>query len=73
MFAPLDFFFLIWAIFKVLIEFVTILFLFLWFGFFVREACGTLAPWPGIEPVTPALEGKGLTPEPQGKSSILFS
>ena len=25
------------------------------------EACGILAPWPGIEPLSPALEGRFLT------------
>ena len=53
----LSFFFLMWTIFKVFIEFVTILLL----------ACGTLAPQPGIEPVPPALEGKVLTLGPAGK------
>ena len=32
----------------------------LWFGFFGHEACGILAPRPGIEPIPPALEGKVL-------------
>ena len=31
------------------------------FCFFGQEACGILAPRPGIEPTTPALEGKVLT------------
>ena len=45
-----------WTIVKVSHEFVTILFLFmLWF--FGHEACGILAPLPGIETTTPALEG----------------
>ena len=30
------------------------------FWFFSHEACGILAPWPGIEPVPPALEGEVL-------------
>ena len=47
-----------WTILKVFIKFVTILFL-LWF--FGHEACGILAPQPGIEPLSPALEGKVLT------------
>ena len=32
-----------------------------------REACGILAPWPGIEPSARALEGKVLTAGPPGK------
>ena len=43
------------------------------FGFFGSEACGILAPRPGIEPAPPALQGKVLTTGPQGKSlHILF-
>ena len=38
------------------------------FWFFGPEACGILAPWPGIEPAPPALEGKVLTTGPTGKS-----
>ena len=38
------------------------------FWFFGREACGILAPRPGIEPAPPALEGKVLTTGPPGKS-----
>ena len=33
-----------WTIFKVFIEFVTILYPFLYFGFFGQGACGILAP-----------------------------
>ena len=40
-------------ILKVFIEFVKVLFLF--FGY---EACGILAPTPGIKPTPPALEGE---------------
>ena len=52
--------FLTWAIFKVFIEFVTILLLFyaLVFG---HESRGILALWPGMEPQPPALGGKVLT------------
>ena len=32
------------------------------------EACGILAPWPGIKPVPPALEGEVLTTGPPRKS-----
>ena len=38
------------------------------FCFFGWEACGILDPWPGIEPMPPALEGKVSTTEPPGKS-----
>ena len=38
------------------------------FWFFGRQACGILAPWPGIEPAPPALEGEVLTTGPPGKS-----
>ena len=56
-----------WAIFKVFIEFVTILLLFTsWF--FGPEACEILAPWPGIEPTPFAAEGEVLTTGPPGKS-----
>ena len=48
-----------WTIFKVFIEFVTILLLF-YFGVFGRKARGISAPGPGIKPLPPALEGKVL-------------
>ena len=38
----------------------------LWF--FGCEACGILAPWPGIQATTPMLEGEVLTAGPPGKS-----
>ena len=38
------------------------------FWFFGHEACGILAPRPGIEPASPALEGRLLTTGPPGKS-----
>ena len=62
-----------WTIFKIFIEFVTILLLFYVFWFFDCEACGILAPHPGIEPTPPALEGKVLTTGPPGKSPNLIS
>ena len=62
-----------WTIFKVFIEFVTILLLFYVLVFFGRKACGILAPRPGIEPVLPALEGKVLTTGLPGKSLEHFS
>ena len=52
--------FLMWTIFKVFMEFVTILFLSYVLGF-GHEACRILAPQPGIKPVAPALEGEVLT------------
>ena len=60
-----------WTTFKVFIEFVTILLLFLCFGFFFffgHEACGILAPLPGIEPVPSALEDELLNTGLPGKS-----
>ena len=42
------------------------------FWFFGHEACGILALWPGIEPTTPALEGKVLTTGLPGKSPELL-
>ena len=38
------------------------------FWFFGHEACGILAPGPGIELAPPALEGEVLTTGPPGKS-----
>ena len=40
------------------------------FWCFGHEACGILAPQPGIEPTPPALEGEVLTTGPSGKSHI---
>ena len=59
-----------WAIFEVFTEFATILLLFyvLVFG---KEACGILAPRPGIELTPPALEGEVLTTGPPGKFLLL--
>ena len=39
--------------------------------FFGQEACGILAPQPGIEPTAPALEGGFLTTGPPGKAHFL--
>ena len=36
--------------------------------FFVCEACGILAHWPGIESSPPVLEGEIITTEAPGKS-----
>ena len=57
-----------WTIFKVFIEFVTVLLMFYVFGFFGHEAGGILAPQPGIKPSPPALEGNILTTRSPGKS-----
>ena len=63
-----DFFsFLMQTLFKVFIEFVPILLLFMvWF--FGQETHAILAPQPRIEPTPPALEGKVLTTGLPGKS-----
>ena len=61
--------FLVWTIFKVFIEFVTILLLFYVLVFiFGPEAWGFLVHLPGIKPTPPALEGEVLTTGPSGKS-----
>ena len=59
--------FFMWTIFKVFIEFVIILLLF-FFLFFGREACGILAPRPGIELTPPGLEDKVPMTGPPEKS-----
>ena len=60
-----------WTIFKVFIEFVMIFILFyvLVFGL---EACGIIAPQPGVEPTSYALEGEILTTGPLGKSLYVY-
>ena len=76
-----------WTIFKVFIEFVTVLLLLFltslleynclqycfcfMFWFFGHEAHGILAPRPGIEPSPRAMEGEVLTTGPPGKSLLL--
>ena len=40
------------------------------YGLSCPEACGILVPRPGIEPVSPALEGGFLTTGPPGKSPV---
>ena len=70
-----------WIIFKVFIEFVEILFLFSGFFFFfffflTTSHVGILAPWPGIESTSLALESDVLTTGLSGKytiSSVQFS
>ena len=44
-------------------------FMFLFFG---HDACGILAPWPGLKPAPPTLEGKVLTTGPPGKSQEYY-
>ena len=46
-----------WTIFKIFIEFVTLLLLFYVLAFFVPDACGILAPQLGIKLPPPKLEG----------------
>lgn len=58
---------LTWTIVKVFTEFVTGLLLVLCFGFSGKEACGVLAPLPGVEPTPPALKGEVLTAGPAAK------
>ena len=65
------FFFLMWTILKIFIEFVTILLLFYLFGGFGHEAYGIFAPCQGIEPTSPTLESKVLTTGLPGKSQEL--
>ena len=62
---------LMWTIFKVFVEFVTITLLSydFWFFSFGHKSCGLLAPpQPGIEPAPPALEGEVVITGPPGKS-----
>ena len=61
LFILLKDFILMWTVFKVFIECVTILLLLVCFGFLHRKANGILVPLPGIEPTPPALEGELLT------------
>ena len=67
-FKEFFFFFFIYTIFKVFIEFVTLLFLFNGL-LFPMEACGISASWPGIEAPPPAWEGGVLTTGPPGSPS----
>ena len=58
-----------WAVFKVSVEFVTVLLLFWFFG---QKTSGILAPRPGMGPTCPALEGEVLTPGPPGSPTVGF-
>ena len=60
--------FFMWIVFKVFIEFVTVLLWFYVLFFFSCKSCGILAPQPGIEPTPPALEGEVLISGPPGRS-----
>ena len=64
------FFFLMWAIFKVLIEFATVLLLFYVLAFWPGGLWG-LSPLSRDGTHTNALEGKVLTPRPPGKFCFL--
>ena len=55
-----------WAVFKVFIEFVSILLLFCILFFSGHEACGILVPQLGIETISPFIEV--LATEPPGRS-----
>ena len=61
-----------WTIFKVFVEFFTILFLFCVWDIFGHKACGILAPQLGIKPMAPASEGETPTAGPPGKSPEVF-
>ena len=58
-------FVLMWSIFKVFLNLLQYCFCFM-FWFSGHEACGILAPQPGIKSTSPALEGKVLTTRPLG-------
>ena len=70
LFFRLFFFFLMWAIFKVLIEFATVLLLFYVLAFWPGGLWG-LSPLTRDGTHTNALEGKVLTPRPPGKFCFL--
>ena len=61
----------LWAIFNVFIEFITILLL-LYVLVFGPEAFRILAPQPGIRHALLALEGEILPTGPPGKSQLFF-
>ena len=59
---------LMWTMFKVFIECITVLLL-----FYEHKACVILAPRPGMKPTPSALKGEVVTTGPPGKSSeVLF-
>ena len=63
--------FLMWTDLKSLLNLLQYCFCIM-FWFFGHEACGILAPRPGIEPSPSALEGEVLTTGPPGKSLVIF-
>ena len=67
------FFFFPWCgpFLKSFTEFVPVLLLF-YVSDFSRKVCGISAPWPGIRPTAPVLEGIVLTTGPPGKSLHCF-
>ena len=67
------FFFLSGPVFKVFIEFVTILLLFYVLAFWPRRMCDILASQPGMEPTPPILECEVLIDEPPEKFSYSAS
>ena len=62
-----------WTIFKVFIEFVTILFLLLLFFFICYKSCEIIAPQPGIKPVASVSKGEILTTGLPEESRIALS
>lgn len=63
-----------WTVFEIFVEFCFHIASVSCFWYFGHEACGILAPRPGIEPTLPALKGKISTTEPPGKSlNTIFS
>ena len=57
-----------WTIIKDFIDFFYSIASVLWFDCFDLEACGVLAPLPGIKPIPPALKGEVVTTGLPGKS-----
>ena len=62
--------FLIWTVFKVFIEFITVLLVF-YTWFLALRHTGSQLPDPWIEPASPALEGGVLTTGRPGKSLLI--
>ena len=61
-----------WTIFKVFIDFVTLLLLLFMLWFFDCKLCGILAPQPGVEPARPVLECE-VSATGQPRKSLFFS
>ena len=61
-----------WSIFKVFIEFVTILLLLYVLVFWPQDMCGILASHPETDPTPAALEGKVSATGPPGKPLTLY-